>query len=176
LNIYRGRALNEDHDMLLIESHPGWKHFAARALEWQNAAILMVWGAYLILHPGMFVDPRVATLWSGLRLIAAQETWGIVAFAVGFARLFALYVNGRHTRTPLIRLVASFFSAFVWTQVVLGMNNSGVPNTGLVVYTGLILADIYSAFRASADVTFVARQQQKVVESGSNVSSIGKRA
>lgn len=162
--------------MLVIESHPGWKHFAARALEWQNAAILTCWGAYVILHPGMFTDPRVANLWTGLIKIAAQETWGIVAFAVGFARLAALYVNGRHTRTPLVRLVTSFFSAFVWTQVVIGMANSAVPNTGLVVYTGLVLADIYSAFRASADVTYVARQQQGKVESSSNVTSIGKRA
>lgn len=162
--------------MLLIESHPGWKHFAARALEWLNAGLLTAWGAYVILHPGMFADPRLAVLWAGLLAMASQETWGMVAFATGFARLAALYVNGRHTRTPLVRLVASFFSAFVWTQVVLGMANSGVPNTGLVIYTGLILADIYSAFRASADVTYVARQQQDMTESGSNVTSIGKRA
>ncbi len=162
--------------MLLIESHPGWKHFAARALEWLNAGLLTSWGSYVILHPGMFSDPRVASLWTGLLKIATQETWGIIAFAVGFARLAALYINGNHKRTPMVRLATSFFSAFVWTQVVIGMANSGVPNTGLVVYTGLILADIYSAFRASADVQYVARREPISPESSSNVTHIGKRA
>lgn len=134
-----------------------WKHFQARFAEWFNAGILFSWGAYVILHPGMMTDPRVSALWQGLLRVAAQETWGMLALIVGFARMAALYVNGSHRRTPMVRLIASFFSAFILTQIVVGLFNGDGPNTGRIIYPALILADIYSAFRASADMTFVAR-------------------
>lgn len=161
--------------MMVIETSNAWKHFAARALEWLNAFVLFGFGCYLIMHPGMFQDPRISALWAGMSAVASQETWGLVTLLVGFMRLSALYINGHHKRTPMIRLATSFVSAFIWTQVVLGLWNSDVPNTGLVVYTSLILADIYSAFRAGADATFVARRHQ-LQEPGSNVTSIGKRS
>lgn len=137
-----------------------WHHFQARFAEWQNAIVLFGFGCYLILHPGMFEDPRVAALWSGLKAAAPQQAWGLICVLVGVARIGALWINGKHKRTPMVRLVASFFSAFVLTQIVLGLWNAGVPNTGLILYAVLILADLYSAFRASSDMTFVARQEQ----------------
>lgn len=145
-----------------------WQHFQARFAEWMNSGILACWGAYLILHPGLFADPRVAAQWAGLNAAGAQQTWGLVALIVGLSRLGALWINGRHKRTPMVRLLASFFSAFILTQIVLGLWNSGVPNTGIIVYSFLVLADIYSAFRASADMTFVARQNEtaEATESG----------
>lgn len=145
---------------MILETSSGWKHLQARFAEWFNAFAMMWWGAYVILHPGMFSDPRLYALWTGLLAVASQQTWGLIAFTVGAVRLGALYVNGRRKVTPSIRLATSFVSAFIWTQIVLGMWNGNTPNTGLVVYPMLILADIYSAFRAGADATYVARREQ----------------
>jgi len=119
--------------------------------------ILVALGLYLILNPGLFDDASMGA-WSGLKTVAAQPTWGLILLVMGLARIVALYINGRHRRTPVVRLVASFFSAFVITQISLGMWNSGVPSTDLVVYPILVLADVYSAFRASADMTYVAHK------------------
>lgn len=151
--------------MVVIEHRTTWLHFQARFAEWFSGAILFSFGCYLILHPSMFQDERVSALWAGMNSIMAQPTWGLVAVIVGLCRLAALYVNGQHKRTPAIRLVASFFSAFVWTQVVIGLWKSNVPNTGVTIYTGMVAADIYSAFRASQDVTFVSDRARKGVES-----------
>lgn len=150
-----------------------WNHFQARFAEWMNAVILVGFGLYLLTHPGMFDDPRVTALWAGLKGIGAQATWALVCVIIGSSRLTALYINGRHKRTPMIRLVASFFSAFILTQICLGLWASEAPNTGLIVYPVLVMADIYSAFRASADMTFVARQDQvnENAEPGRAVSS-----
>ncbi len=154
-----------------------WNHFQARFAEWMNAIIVGGFGSYLILHPGMFDDARVAALWSGMKAAGSQPTWGLACLVVGFARIGALWINGRHKRTPMVRLIASFFSAFIITQICLALWNTGVPNTGLIVYPVLVLADLYSAFRASADMTFVARQDKiaETAESG-RVHSIAQRS
>ena len=135
-----------------------WQHFQVRFSEWFGAGCLFAWGIYVTLHPSMFTAPATATVFAGMNAIMPQQSWGLMATLVGFTRLAALYVNGHHTRTPSVRLVASFFSAFVWTQVVVGLFNAHVAQTGVVIYTGMILADIYSAFRASGDVTLVSRR------------------
>lgn len=135
-----------------------WQHFQVRFSEWFAAFALFGWGVYLIVHPGMMLDSRVAALWTGMVAIMSQESWGLIAVLTGACRLGALYVNGHHTRTPAVRLVASFFSAFVWTQVSIGLWKAGVPNTGIWVYPCLVVADIYSAFRASGDVTLVSKR------------------
>lgn len=144
--------------MVVVEKYTTWQHFQARFAEWFSGFVLLAFGTYLTLHPGMFTDPRIVALWSGMAAMMAQETWGLVGVIVGGVRLGALYINGRHHRTPTIRLVTSFASAFVWTQVVLGLWKSDVPNTGVIIYTAIVCADIYSAFRASQDVTFVSHR------------------
>lgn len=143
--------------ILAVERSTTWQHFQVRFSEWFGAACLFAWGIYVTLHPGMFTAPGAGVMFSGMVAIMPQQSWGLMAVLTGFARLAALYVNGHHKRTPSIRLVASFFSAFVWTQVVVGLYNAGIAQTGVVIYTAMVCADIYSAFRASGDVTVVAR-------------------
>ncbi len=140
----------------------GWKHFQARFAEWLNAGILFSWGFYIIIHPGIMSNKAISAMWQGFLALAPEQAWGLIALLTGFMRLGALYVNGVHHRTPTIRLVTSFISAFVFVQITSGLWNGGAPNTGIVVYSALIVADIYSAFRASADVTFVAKARSDV--------------
>jgi len=127
------------------------QHFEARALEWFNGFYLLAWGAYLILHPGMF-NGQTHAVWLGLLSLGpTQEMWGFGAFVAGSVRVVALFINGQWGLTPLIRVATSFLSVFIWFWVAVGFYRSGFENTGIILYPGLMLADIYSAFRAAGD-------------------------
>lgn len=152
-------------DMLIVSLK---QHFPARLPEWWMSFMLVLWGSYVVLHPGVFTNPATAHITAGLAAMAGEfdpaGLWGLSAVLVGMVRVFALFVNGAYTRTPLIRLAMSFFSAFIWTQVSIGFFKSGVENMGIVVYAGLVVMDLVSAYRASTDMVFAekARRDLKV--------------
>lgn len=141
--------------MLIVELR---KHFPARWPEWFMAGLSFMWGSYVALHPQIFVQPESRVMLSGLTQMAGSfppaAVWGLSAVTLGLIRGAALFINGSYTRTPMIRLLMSFLSAFVWTQVVIGLLKTGVPNMGLVVYAGLVVMDIVSAYRAATDTVF----------------------
>jgi hypothetical protein len=147
------------------------QHWPARKLEWIMAGFLLCWGVYVLLHPDLFTNPATATLFSGMALISAPLTiypalaWGGVAAVIGLCRALALFVNGAWTRTPLIRLIASFASMFVITQIIVGLWKSGVPNTGLICYPWFVIADLLSAYRAAVDVVHAEKQREMNKES-----------
>lgn len=147
------------------------QHWPARKMEWLMSGIMVAWGCYVLLHPGMFTDPDTRVLFGGLAAISDPVTdfpalaWGGVAFVVGMARAIALFVNGAWTRTPLIRVIASFVSMFIFTQIVIGLWQSGVPNTGLVVYPWFVVADLLSAYRAAVDVVHAEKEREVLKES-----------
>ena len=133
------------------------EHFPARVSEWFNAVILMSWGAYLLLHPNLFDTPRVGDLYEQMEAMVwvdynPESVWGLVAFGVGGVRLTALFINGAWNRTPALRLVTAAVSAFVWTQVVIGLLQ--LPNAALSVYPWLVVIDLVAAYRAGRDVAF----------------------
>lgn len=134
-----------DTNMIILELR---KHFPPRAIEWLISAILVSWGITVILTPGLF---KLNEAYAGLLLMAPQERWGLYSFIIGAVRMMALFVNGSWVRTPVIRLVCSFASAFVWTQVFLGFLNAPVPTTAFAFFPWFIASDLYSAFRAGTD-------------------------
>lgn len=151
------------------------RHFEARAIEWFNAFILSAWGAYVVLHPGLFTGPTGPT-WTGLLKLAPQEVWGLGAFVAGSIRVVALFINGKWGLTPLIRVVTSFMSVFVWFWISVGLIKAGIPNTGIVVYSWLMLADMYSAFRAAGDAYEAeAMKRLNLLSEQPNVHQLGNR-
>lgn len=151
------------------------RHFEARAIEWWNGFILLAWGAYVILHPGLFQGPTGPT-WTGLLMIADQEVWGFSAFVIGSIRVVALFINGKWGVTPLIRVLTSFMSVFVWFWIAVGLIKSGIPNTGIVVYSWLMVADMYSAYRAASDAYEAeAMKRLNLLSEQPNVHAIGNR-
>lgn len=131
-------------------------HFPARFPEWMNAGIMASWGAYVLLHQDIFTRPPTSYLFAGLTnwSMAGYEpaaVWGVLTLVVGLIRACALFVNGAYSRTPVIRLATSAFSAFVWSQIVIGLWKTGIPNVGLVVYGWLVVIDMASAYRAGLD-------------------------
>lgn len=134
------------------------QHFPARLPEWWMSLQLVMWGSYTVLHPGMFTQPSARIMFSGMVEMAGSfppaGLWGLSAVFIGCIRAGALFVNGAYSRTPLVRLSMSFLSAFIWTQICLGLWKSGVENTGVVNYAGLVMLDIASAYRAATDVVY----------------------
>lgn len=134
------------------------------------AGFLTSWGLYVLFHPQLFTNPATGALFSGLAVISEPVTrypalaWGGGAFLIGVGRAVALFINGAWTRTPLIRLVACFVSMFIVTQIVVGLWQSGVPNTGLVVYPWLVIADLLSAYRAAVDAVLAEKQREDEME------------
>lgn len=174
---YQGMALEGPSLTMLVMNLK--THFPARMSEWANAAILTSWGAYLLLHPGLFDYPGLGIIFAKMKAMvwvdmAPEAVWGFVAFVVGSIRLMALFINGAYSRTPLIRLGTAAVSAFVWTQVVIGL--FAVPNTGLVVYPWLVVIDLIAAYRAGMDAALAEKRRKDVRLGIASVSSIGSRA
>jgi len=158
------------------------QHFAVRSLEWFNAVTLFSWGAYVTLHPGMFVDPSKGTVYDGLKMIMSQEAWGFFATMLSVVQLVSLFINGRWGLTPWIRAATSFLSVGAWFFISAGIFLAG-PNTGLAVYPALMLAGAYSAFRAASDAaeaTFNKKLAAELAKRGlgdaSNVTALVRRS
>lgn len=153
----------KDQSMLIVELK---KHFPARWPEWYMSALSFAWGAYVALHPEIFTQPQSREVLAGLVQMAGSfppaSVWGLSAVTLGLIRAAALFINGSYTRTPMVRLLMSFLSAFVWTQVVIGLLKTGVPNMGLVVYSGLVVMDIVSAYRAATDTVFAEKLRHDI--------------
>lgn len=129
------------------------RHFQVRSSEWFNAVMVAAWGVYVTLTPGMFEKLGPST--SGMTTIAPQHIWGFVALIVGMTRLCALFINGQWSVTPIVRIVTSFLTMFVWFCVVIGIARSAVQGMGIVIYSGLIIIDGYGAYRAAEDAAQV---------------------
>jgi hypothetical protein len=151
-----GDEIKRQPDMLIKELQ---RHFPARMPEWTNALTMFCWGAYILLHPGIFTNPTygvfVQLAWTAAdmpaRVHIAENLWGLVAVWVGMLRAGALFVNGAYYRTPLIRVLTSAVSAFVWVQIVIGLWRLGQPSLELVLYSSAVVLDLISAYRASCD-------------------------
>lgn len=147
------------------------RHFPARLPEWANSFTMFAWGAYILMHPGIFAandlyEAFVSMAWTHaigeMRVALAERSWGLVTITVGMVRACALFVNGSYSRTPVIRLMCSAVSAFVWAQVVIGLLNMGVPSTGVVMYSSALALDLISAYRAACDAVIANAQQRSV--------------
>lgn len=144
--------------MLIVQLR---KHFPARWPEWFMSGLTFMWGLYVALHPELFTQEATARVLTGMAAMCngfpPSAVWGLSGVILGLVRAAALFINGAYTRTPMIRLAMSFSSAFIWTQVFIGLLKTGIPNMGLVTYAGLVVLDIVSAYRAATDTVFAER-------------------
>ena len=147
------------------------QHFPARLPEWWMSFMLVMWGGYVVLHPGIFTNPASAQIFQAMADMSGEfppaMLWGLSAMFVGLTRFCALFINGAYTRTPMIRVLMSALSAFIWTQVSTGLFKSGVDNTGVVLYGGLVLMDLVSAYRASTDMVYAEKARYDLKRQGS---------
>ncbi len=156
--------------MIVVEMK---KHFQERAIEWWSGSMAMLWGAYVLLNPGMFETISSA---HGLLQIGPQHLWGFGAFIVGAARLVALTINGFWHRTPLIRLATSVFGVMLWFWVSAGMVMADMAQMGIVVYIWHMSADIYSSFRCAIDTYEVEAQRRLRILAAEHSLSAGEKS
>lgn len=141
-------------------------HFRARTLEWLGAGMMGTWGYYVVTHPQVFTAPETAKLFSGMVRVAdffnqPPAAIGVMALLTGLVRGGALFINGAYEKTPLVRLLTAFVSAYLWTSVSVGLFLSDVSFPGLIIYPWLVIMDIVSSYRAGYDLIIaenVARQ------------------
>lgn len=133
------------------------EHFDARAMEWGMSGWATTWGLMVFLNPEMFTNPGTSTIFKGLNDVFSvvvsdniPQVIGVTFLLLGVIRGCSLFVNGAWRKTPLIRMITSAVSAFFLTTLMVGFLQ-GPPNTGVVTYFWLFLADCLSAQRAAKD-------------------------
>lgn len=124
------------------------REFPDRAIEWLLGLILFTWGLVVFLTPGLFHTNPIYAGWRSL--MGSEHIWGVFAMLCGSARVVALYINGAHRRTPMVRVATAFLAMFVWFWIVTGMSAVGI-STGLAVYPWLMVGEAFSVYRASGD-------------------------
>jgi hypothetical protein len=135
--------------------------FPDRAIEWLLGFMLLSWGVILAGNPDIF---QTSKLYAGWQSILGDEfVWGWAAICCGLARLGALFVNGAWSRTPVVRVITSFASMFLWFWVVVGMLRVEV-STGLGIYPWLMFGEAFSVYRASGDA-FEAHYRRRMMRS-----------
>lgn len=157
-------------------------HFTARTLEWLGAGMMTHFGYYLLTHPQLFTQDGTKDLFAGLVEIAAHygqppAAVGVVALLTGLTRALALFVNGSYSKTPLIRLVTAFASAYFWTNIIGGFLITDIANTGLVAYPWFLIADVVSSYRAGYDLVIAenVRKQSRLLNGQRTRSRIRSR-
>jgi hypothetical protein len=112
------------------------------------AGIMITWGlACIYLPPEQWGWHG----FDGLRRFADQQWWGAYAASLGLCRMIALFINGSMRRTPHMRAIGAFLSAFIWLQMSFGMMAAPAMTISLAIYPWLFVADIYNVYRAAQD-------------------------
>ncbi len=141
--------------MIILRVYTGIRdHFPARRSEWVLAGMMVIWGNLLLLPHQIFMQ---SPAWAPLAAWASETVWGWCAVVIGVFRLLALLINGTFHQSwygrysPHIRMLASFLSCFIWTQLVWGLAKNAYPTTGLAIYPGLLLLDLMNVVAAASD-------------------------
>ncbi|WP_267358507.1 MULTISPECIES: hypothetical protein [unclassified Methylobacterium] len=120
----------------------------SRAMEWQGAAVSLVFAVILVLGPVF----DTGTQWNRFAEIGTEREWGFGIGCVAALRLLALMINGRDRRTPALRAATALLGAGLWAFVAALFIVPGEPlTTGVGVYAVLSCSDLVSAWRAAKD-------------------------
>lgn len=128
------------------------KHFADRLPEWAMAICALIWGLGVSAPDISFGNTEA---WAGLLRIMPEDAWGLLAVAIGTARIAALTINGTFYETaysrysPHVRAASAMVGTFLWLQVWLSV--SVTPNPGRGIYLLPLALEIYSVFHAMRD-------------------------
>ena len=152
---------DERYMMLVRFNHK----FTARATEWLFALFLVNWCIILFAYPSMFVASETSAQFATLNAAFGQNGVAFPCGIMGIARLIALWINGRSSGTPFVRMIMAFFSCFFWWNISLGLFLSGVPTTGWAIYPAILLFEMINVLRAASDARLVF-DEKRVVANG----------
>lgn len=132
------------------------KQHPDRGLEWLSSIVMISW-ALVLLQPGDSLAG--GNLRELLRYGFTEQSVAFAFAGAGFARIGALYINGRWPRTPIVRMIGAGVGFMLWLQVSLILWGgstlvNGAMTTGVAVYIPLALADLLSIYRAAFDARY----------------------
>jgi hypothetical protein len=127
---------------------------ASRLFEWVSSFMMLGIGVHLMLWPNAVRGNAFAFL---LHYIPA-EAMSLFFWLLAISRISALIINGHAPRLgPIVRGCASGMASIIWGQMavtlyVLNAAGDGAPSSGIPIYSVLMLAELFSVYRASSDV------------------------
>ena len=128
-------------------------HFVPRRIEWLFASIVFLLGWKLLQPENTFASaPATYRL---LAELTDETRWGWILFAIGGARLAALFLNGTWSPfapfSPLTRSVTAFLTAGVWFSFALGIYLGNSAGTGAVVYGMMFVFEVVVAWEIATE-------------------------
>jgi hypothetical protein len=123
------------------------ERFRTRLAEWNMAIAMTACGVVLLVGGNTFaLEPYVV-----LRVIASEQTWGLVLFWVGALRLTVLGINGALPRgSPHFRAMLSGVSAVIWAVMLTGYLSSSIPSLMIALTGANIITEFVNIRRAAA--------------------------
>lgn len=126
---------------------------ANRRVEYYSALVLIGWSVTLLL-PGNTIS-GVYTYMPLLYRGWSEEGLAYLFGIVGVLWLGALWVNGNHRRSPVIRCMGAFTGVLIWLNVTLlflGESlKTGIWSPSIPAYGLLMLFDLASCYRSASD-------------------------
>lgn len=124
-----------------------------RRVEYYSASVMVGWSAILAL-PGNTITERDA--FSSFLERGWTEVQLAVMLGIGGALwLGALWVNGHHRRTPVVRCLGAFLGVTLWSHVTFLLITHGLETgawpTGIAAYGILAFFDLLSCYRSASD-------------------------
>lgn len=119
-------------------------HFRARFWEWLMCGML-AWAGVVILRPDdAFLHSQAYAV---MKLMAPENTWGMIFVVVALVRGTALFLNGTFAAfrrfSPLVRAGASGLSGFAWAFIAMGLWQGDAIYIGAATYFGLMIGDFF---------------------------------
>lgn len=136
------------------------------------SVIMWVVGLTCLMPWPTFVGPQYRIITS----YVSEPTAGLIALAVGTARITALYINGRRGReTSFIRTIGCLLGFIFWLAMAAGFALAFPPlSLSAGIYTVFAVAELHSSGRAAGDMaaedTFGFRKRRRVSASGSSAA------
>ena len=121
-----------------------------RLTEWLFAGMMIAWGSWLLVPLWRTFD---VAQYAVLRELASENVWGAWSVAIGMVRCAALYINGSHYRTPLIRALCAFLGMFWWVTLsfLFLSTPQANPAAGFAWYPLFIVFEGICLWRAAGD-------------------------
>lgn len=128
--------------------------FRQRLVEWGGSFQLMLLGYILMLPAESFTN---STSFLAMGSLMTEDSWGILLFIVGTARLIGLIVNGSmESVTPWIRTIGAIFgfacfAVITYSMVVAAVYVGAPPSTGIAMYLVASVMEVSAIYLAFID-------------------------
>lgn len=137
------------------------KTFRVRACEWLLASLLMVWGLVLLWGSGEETF-AIGPVFAGMEGFAREESWGLVLYLIGSARIVALTINGSFWPCAHARTGLALLGALAWLQLSLALLSTSLPSPQAYSCLVCVLFDLWNARRAAEDAAIADRERAGV--------------